>query len=225
MVIINEAAARKYFPGQDPIGKKIGDNALTPKSIKEIIGVVDDLKEGSLDSEFAAVYCPFNQSPDTYFSLVVRTAEAEQSMLPSLVNTVHQIDPDIGTLNEATMIGRISDSPMVYAQRSAAWLVSGFASLALILGAAGLYGIIAYSVSRRTREIGVRMALGAQRGSVYQLIMKEAVWLTLAGISRRPSLCNRRRNPDAGTAIRSPGMGRRNPCGGFFFVRSVGAIG
>jgi macrolide transport system ATP-binding/permease protein len=184
VVVINKALASKYFPGQDPIGQKIGDNALTPKSIKEIIGVVDDLKEGSLDSEiWPAVYYPFNQSPDTYFSLVVRTAEAERSMLPSLVNTVHQIDPDIGTLNEATMIGRISDSPMAYAQRSAAWLVSGFASLALILGAAGLYGVIAYSVSRRTREIGVRMALGAQRGSVYQLIMKEAVWLTIAGIS------------------------------------------
>ncbi len=184
VVVINKALASKYFPGQDPIGQKIGDNALTPKSFKEIIGVVDDLKEGSLDSEiWPAVYYPFNQSPDTYFSLVVRTAEAEQSMLPSLVNTVHQIDPDIGTLNEATMIGRISGSPMAYAQRSAAWLVSGFASLALILGAAGLYGVIAYSVSRRTREIGVRMALGAQRGSVYQLIMKEAVWLTMAGIA------------------------------------------
>ena len=226
VVIINEALARKYFPGQDPIGKKIGDNALTPKSIKEIIGVVDDLKEGSLDSEiWPAVYCPFNQSPDTYSSLVVRTAEAEQSMLPSLVNTVHQIDPDIGTLNEATMIGRISDSPMVYAQRSAAWLVSGFASLALILGAAGLYGVIAYlGQPANPRD---RSAHGA-RG---------AAWLRLSthhersGVVdpcwniRRPSLCNRRRNPDAGTAIRSPGMGRRNPCGGFFFVRSVGAIG
>jgi len=184
VVIINQALARKYFPGEDPIGKKIGDNALTPNSIKEIVGVVDDLKEGSLDSEiWPAVYYPFNQSPVTYFSLVVRTAEAEESLLPSLVSSIHQIDPGIGTLNEATMIGRISDSPMAYAQRSSAWLVAGFASLALILGVAGLYGVIAYSVNRRTREIGVRMALGAQRRSVYQLIMKEAVWLTLAGIA------------------------------------------
>jgi macrolide transport system ATP-binding/permease protein len=183
VVIVNQALARKYFPGQDPIGKKIGDNALTPNSIKQIVGVVDDLKEGSLDSDiWPAVYYPFNQSPDTYFSLVVRTSEAEQSLLPSLVTAVHQIDPDIGTLNEATMAARISDSPMAYAQRSSAWLVAGFASLALILGVAGLYGVIAYSVSRRTREIGVRMALGAQRSSVYRLIMKEAVRLTLAGI-------------------------------------------
>jgi predicted permease len=184
VVIINKALARKYFPGQDPIGQKIGDNALTPKSIKEIVGVVDDLKEGSLDSEiWPAVYYPFNQSSDTYFSLVVRTSGAEQLLLPILVTTVRQIDPGIGTLNEATMTARTSDSPIAYAQRSSTWLVAGFASLALILGVAGLYGVIAYSVSRRTREIGVRMALGAQRGSVYQLIMKEAVWLTLAGVT------------------------------------------
>ena len=184
VVIINRALARKYFPGQDPIGKKIGDDGLTPNSIKEIVGVVDDLKEGSLDSEiWPAVYYPFNQSPETYFSLVVRTGESEQSLLPSLVTTVHQIDPDIGTLNEATMAARISDSPTAYAQRSSAWLVAGFAALALILGVAGLYGVIAYSVSRRTREIGVRMALGAQRRSVYQLIMKEAMRLTAAGIA------------------------------------------
>jgi macrolide transport system ATP-binding/permease protein len=184
VVVINEALAKKYFPGQDPLGKKIGDNALTPNSIKQIVGVVDDLKEGSLDSEiWPAVYYPFNQSPDTYFSLVVRTSEVEQSLLSSLVTSIHQIDPGIGTLNEATMIARINDSPMAYAQRSSAWLVAGFASLALILGVAGLYGVIAYSVSRRTREIGVRMALGAQRSSVYRLIMKEAVRLTLTGIA------------------------------------------
>lgn len=184
VVVINEALAKKYFPGQDPIGQKIGDNALTLNSIKEIVGVVDDLKEGSLDSEiWPAIYYPFNQSPVTYFSLVVRTSASEQALLPSVITLVHQIDPGIGTLNEATMTARINDSPMAYAQRSSAWLVAGFASLALILGVAGLYGVIAYSVSRRTREIGVRMALGAQRGSVYQLIMKEALWLTLAGIA------------------------------------------
>ena len=81
------------------------------------------------------------------------------------------------------MVGRINDSPTAYLHRSSAWLVGGFAFLALLLGIVGLYGVIAYSVSRRTREIGVRMALGAQRASVYQLIMKEAAWLTGIGIA------------------------------------------
>ena len=85
-------------------------------------------------------------------------------------------------MDEATMTGRIQSSPSAYLHRSAAWVVGWFAGMALLLGVVGLYGVIAYSVGRRTREIGVRMALGAQRRSVYQLIMKEAAWLTGAGV-------------------------------------------
>ena len=183
VVIINQALAKKYFPSEDPIGKKIADTDLAPKSIREVIGIVEDIKDGSLDSEiWPAVYYPFNQSPDGYFSLVVRTSQAEQSLLPTLVASVREIDPGIGTQEEATMADRINNSPTAYMHRSSAWLVGGFAGLALLLGVVGLYGVIAYSVTQRTREIGVRMALGAQRGSVYQLIMKEAGWLAGIGI-------------------------------------------
>jgi macrolide transport system ATP-binding/permease protein len=188
VVIINEGLAKKYFPGQDPIGQKMGNGALDPKTIKEIVGVVDDVRESTLDAEtLPAVYYPADQDPDTYMNFVVRTSQSEDSILPALVATVHQVDRGIGVFDESTMARAIRESQTAYLHRSSAWLVGGFAGLALLLGTVGLYGVIAYSVSQRTREIGVRMALGAQRGSVYELIMKEgarlAVWGIVCGIA------------------------------------------
>jgi predicted permease len=184
VVIINQALARKYFPYEDPLGKKYGDDGLSPGSIKEIVGVVDDVKEGTLDSEiWPAEYIPFNQSPDTYFAVVVRTSQAEQSVLPTLDAVIHQFDPDTGTRGEMTMTERIHGSQTACLHRSSTWLIGGFATLAMLLGVVGLYGVIAYSVSRRTREIGVRIALGAQRSTVYGLILKEAGWLISVGIA------------------------------------------
>lgn len=182
-VIINEALAQKYFPGEDPIGKKIANGDLDPKSMREIIGVVDNVREGGLDEDlWPAEYEPMYYGPDSFVAVVVRTSGDEGVMLPTVVKIIHQVDPNLGTYGEVTMTEQIQSTQSALLHRFSTWLVGGFAVIALVLSVVGLYGVIAYSVSQRTREIGVRMALGAQRGTVYRMVMGQAGWLTLAGI-------------------------------------------
>jgi macrolide transport system ATP-binding/permease protein len=184
VAIINAALARKYFGGEDPVGKRVGNLDLKPDSMKTIVGVVDDFREGPLDEEiWPAIYYPMYQSPDNFVGAVVRTKGSEASLLPALAATVHNLDRDLGIVDETTMSLRIEGSQAAYLHRSATWMVGSFATLAALLGVVGLYGVVAYSVGQRTREIGVRMALGAQRGTIYGLVLKEAARLTALGVA------------------------------------------
>ena len=184
VAIINRTLARRYFGDEDPIGHKIANDEGGRQSVWEIVGVVDDVREGSQDEEIGPTeYFPINQTRDYYFSVVVRSWQNPEAVLPSLVTVIHQVDRGLGVSDETTMSARIDDTQSAMLHRFAAWLVGGFAALAFVLGVVGLYGVTAYSVSRRTGEIGVRMALGAQRSSVYRLVMGEAGRLIALGLT------------------------------------------
>src|SRR5262249_44929915 len=124
VAVINETLARKYFPGQDPLGQRIADDEGCRPSEWEIIVVIDEVREGAIDADiWPAEYFPINQTRDHDFSLAVRTKQDPGALLSVLVNTLHQISPDLGVSDEVTMNEKIGGTQAALLHRFSAWLV------------------------------------------------------------------------------------------------------
>jgi putative ABC transport system permease protein len=182
VAIIDESMARRFWPDEDPIGKRLKIGPADPNSPwLQIVGVVGHLKNyGVTEESRIQVFRPYSQVPFNQISIVVRTSGDPAALMSAVRGEVAGIDKDQPVYNVRTMENLLATT--LAPRRLVVFLLGAFALLALVLGAIGVYSVLAYSVTERKHEIGIRMALGAQQSSILKLVMKQGLSLVLIGM-------------------------------------------
>jgi putative ABC transport system permease protein len=178
VIVVSEAFAKRWFPNEDPIGKSVGFN-WDFEGFQTVVGVVADVKHNGLDDpETPAIYVTFAQRPESRFSVVVKTSVPPETVVGGIRAAVKAVDPGRPVSDVRTMNALLSES--VSGRRLSLNIVGSFALIGLLLAATGIYGVVSHTAQQRTREFGIRLALGAESTSVLGLVFRQG--LLLAGI-------------------------------------------